>query len=373
MPIIEQDFMELTENLDLEAFWEENVRATPSPPTSRAARSPSRRTITGSSSLWTCPSTLRYYHDKRLPRRAAQGESTPSHSEYVGRAFFNEDTWETRATAHRKSLRLLLHLPRRRHAVAHTRHERIPTNSPASSTKPKPPTCARGRLPEPYLAEWEARKAAGKPLPRLGTGSRGPATIMTSVLKPETVFYWMYDHPDLMRRFRDILAEKMVEFNTMLREFSGNDRARLVDHRRQLRALQPQTLPRVLLPRPRARARRDGPRRCPPLPALRQRDGPPAGNAVRSGHPRRQLRPDRGRRPHPREDARRLHPRATAADDAAQRQPGGHQSSSVIYDFEKAGANGGLEIATAGSLAAGTGVGRMRYLMKVVQEHCRYD
>jgi uroporphyrinogen decarboxylase len=45
----------------------------------------------------------------------------------------------------------------------------------------------------------------------------------------------------------------------------------------------------------------------------------------------------------------------------------------LLDDFAKAGASGGLEIATAGSLAAGTGVGRMRWLMKLVQENCRYD
>ena len=45
----------------------------------------------------------------------------------------------------------------------------------------------------------------------------------------------------------------------------------------------------------------------------------------------------------------------------------------VIGDFQTAGTQGRLVIATAGSLAAGTGVGRMRWLMAVVQEHCRYD
>ena len=45
----------------------------------------------------------------------------------------------------------------------------------------------------------------------------------------------------------------------------------------------------------------------------------------------------------------------------------------VIDDFEKAGATGGLEVTTAGSLAAGTGVGRMRWFMQLVQEECRYD
>ena len=45
----------------------------------------------------------------------------------------------------------------------------------------------------------------------------------------------------------------------------------------------------------------------------------------------------------------------------------------IIDDFEKAGATGGLNVTTAGSLAAGTGVGRMRWFIKVVQEECRYD
>jgi hypothetical protein len=80
----------------------------------------------------------------------------------------------------------------------------------------------RWAFSEPFMREWGQRKAAGKPLPALGGGSRGPATIMTSVLRPETVFLWMYDHPGLMRRFRDVLARKMVELNRALRSFSGN-------------------------------------------------------------------------------------------------------------------------------------------------------
>jgi len=41
----------------------------------------------------------------------------------------------------------------------------------------------------------------GKPLPKLGGGSRGPATIITSVLSAKDVIFWMEDHPELMRRF----------------------------------------------------------------------------------------------------------------------------------------------------------------------------
>jgi len=44
----------------------------------------------------------------------------------------------------------------------------------------------------------------------------------------------------------------------------------------------------------------------------------------------------------------------------------------VIADCRKAGGNGRLNVTTAGSLAAGTGVGRMRWFMQVVQECCRY-
>jgi uroporphyrinogen decarboxylase len=42
----------------------------------------------------------------------------------------------------------------------------------------------------------------------------------------------------------------------------------------------------------------------------------------------------------------------------------------IVDDFQKAGQTGGLTTTTAGSLAAGTGVGRMRWMMQVVQEHC---
>ena len=77
-------------------------------------------------------------------------------------------------------------------------------------------------FPAEFLAEWDERRREGRPLPRLGEGSRGPATIMTSVLHPETAVLWMLDHPELMRRFRDVLAAKMVELNSVLRQFSGN-------------------------------------------------------------------------------------------------------------------------------------------------------
>jgi uroporphyrinogen decarboxylase len=44
----------------------------------------------------------------------------------------------------------------------------------------------------------------------------------------------------------------------------------------------------------------------------------------------------------------------------------------VVADFRKAGLNGLLVLTTAGSLAAGTGVGRIRWFLRTIQEECRY-
>ena len=40
----------------------------------------------------------------------------------------------------------------------------------------------------------------------------------------------------------------------------------------------------------------------------------------------------------------------------------------IVADFRKAGGDGRLNVTTAGSLAAGTGVGRMRWFMQTVQQ-----
>ena len=45
----------------------------------------------------------------------------------------------------------------------------------------------------------------------------------------------------------------------------------------------------------------------------------------------------------------------------------------IVDDFEKGGDHGKMIVTTAGSLAGGTGVGRMRWFMKVVQDRCRYQ
>jgi uroporphyrinogen decarboxylase len=196
---------------------------------------------------------------------------------------------------------------------------------------------------------------------------------MTSILKPETLFYWSVDHPDLLRRFSDMLGEKMVAFNQILREFSGNqnpgwwitdDNCALFNKRLYRMYCYP-VLERVLG----AMAPGEGTRRYQHsdsamghLLELQYSLGIRAvnyGPTVDAGLIREKM-PDAwicGQLPP-------MLLRDGTPDEIRQR---------VVGDFQKAGAMGGMEVTTAGSLAAGTGVDRMRWLMKVVQDECRYN
>lgn len=370
LAIIEQAFMDLTHGLDVEAFWEENTHChafTTAKPRCSLSFSPDDHWIFEFAHV---PSTLRYYHDKPY-RDALHREVNAVTAEYVGRTFFSEDTWE--------------HNPQRIENLFgcyFTYHEHsTPWLTPVTEDpdefaevldRAEATDLETWCLPPEYLAEWQARQAAGQPMPRLGGGSRGPATVMTSVLKPETVFFWIYDHPDLMHRFRDILAEKMVELNTILRRFSGNDHPgwSILDDNSAL--FNPQMYREYCLPVLKrvmdALAPGDAPRYQHSDSAMghlldQQYElgiravnyGPTVDAALI-----RQKMPDayiNGQMPP-------FLLRDGSADDIRQR---------VIEDFQKAGAAGGLNVTTAGSLAAGTGVGRMRWFMQLVQQECRYD
>jgi len=369
MPIIESEFMELTAGLDAQAFWIENAACE-----DFATRKPRCALSFSPDDHWLfefmrAPSTLRYYQDKPY-RDQLHREANAVTLQYVGRTFFDEDTWLT-------SPKRIENLFGSEFAYTEggTPWLTHVTNDPAEFARvldrAEATDIAQWALPDDYLREWEERKAAGKFLPLLGTGSRGPATIMTSVLHPETVFLWMYDHPDLMRRFRDILAVKMVELNQVLRAFSGNtavgwwitDDNSALFNRKLYREYCVPVLQKVL----------DA---MAPLGARRYQHSDSAmghlldeqralginsvnyGPTVDAGLIREKM-PDaliNGQTPP-------LLVREGTPDEIKAR---------VIADFEKAGATGGLIVTTAGSLAAGTGVGRMRWYMQMVQDHCRY-
>jgi len=370
MSIIEPEFMGLTAQLDLQAFWEEEELCqgfTTTKPRCGVHFSPDDHWLF---EFMQVPSTLRYYQDKAY-RDDLHRQANAITREFVGRAFFEEDTWEF--------------APRRIENLFGCefsyREGGTPWLVPVTSDpgefsrildRAAGTDLQTWAFPAEFLAEWESRQAAGEEMPRLGTGSRGPATIMTSVLDVETVFFWFYDHPDLMARFSGILAAKMIELNNVLRDFSGNtqpgwwitdDNSALFNRRLYAQYCVP-VLEKVL-------------------------DAMAPGDAYRYQHSDSAMghlldyQYKLGIREvnyGPEVDAAAIRQAMPDAMIHGQLPPfllrNGTPSEiqvRIISDFEKAGAGGGLTVTTAGSLAAGTGVGRMRWMMQVVQYHCRYD
>ena len=370
MAIIENEFMELTKALDLEAFWAENERCqafTTGKPRCSASFSPDDHWIF---EFMQVPSTLRYYEDKAY-RDALHREVNQLTRRYVGQTYFEEDTFQNSP----KRIENLFdceftYLEGSTPWLTHATND--PDTFAAILDKAETTDLATWSLPEAYLSEWEQRQKEGRPLPLLGRGSRGPATIMTSVLHPEVCLYWLYDYPDLMRRFRDILAEKMVAFNQILRDFSGNtelgwwitdDNSTLFSPSLYREFCYP-VLEKVL-------------NALAPSDALRyQHSDSTMGHLLEMQYQLGIRSVNYG----PEVDVALIREKMPEALINGHLPPfllrnGGPEAvrERIVADFEKAGSGGGLNVTTAGSLAAGTGVGRMRWFMLVVQEHCRYD
>jgi uroporphyrinogen decarboxylase len=368
--IIEPEFMELTADLDVKSFWAENAACeafTTNKPRCAISFAPDDHWLF---EFMRVPSTLRYYQDKTY-RDAMHRETNRATLQYVGQAFFEEDTWVTSP----KRIENLFgsefsYTDNSTPWLAHVTDD--PDEFAQILDRAEATDVESWALPDAYRREWEERQARGLPMPALGAGSRGPATIMTSVLHPETVFYWIYDHPELMRRFRDILARKMVELNLVLRAFSGNsdpgwwitdDNSALFNrklYREYCFPVLEQVLAAMAPPGSRRYQHSDS-----AMGHLLDQQRELGINSVNYGPEVdvgliREKMPEAVINGHtPPLLLRNASPEAIKA--------------RVISDFEKAAATGGLIVTTAGSLAAGTGVGRMRWYMKLVQDHCRYS
>jgi uroporphyrinogen decarboxylase len=374
MPIIEQDFMELTKDLDLSGFWEENAAC------QRFTRDKTRCAVSfAPDDHWifefeSVPSTLRYYQDKQYRDDLHRAVNSVT-EEHLGTTFFSEDTWE--------------HEPKRIENLFRCEFSYQEGGTPWFSPVTRDPAefaaildeaestdMARWALPPGYREEWDRRAAAGKEMPDLGTGSRGPGTIMSSILDPTDLFIWMYDHPDLMHRFRDILAAKMVELNTFFREFSGNDSPGwwITDDNSAL--FNPDLYAEYCVPVLTAVLDAMAPLGLDP-PAWRYQHSDSAmGHLLDQQYALGIREVNYG----PEVDPGLIREKMPDAYIVGQMPPFLLRNGTpeeirekVIYDFQAAGETGGLEIATAGSVAAGTGIGRMRWLMKLTRDECRYD
>jgi uroporphyrinogen decarboxylase len=195
---------------------------------------------------------------------------------------------------------------------------------------------------------------------------------MTSVVAPDVLLYWAFDHPALFARFSEVLARKMVELNRALRKFSGNDEPGWWITDDNCALFSPDLYREYCYP---------------VLEAVLAEFAP--GDALRYQHSDSAMA-------HLLDQQRALGINqvnygptidvALIREKMPEAMIFGHLppfllrngtaeevEERIIDDFAKAGAGGGMKVVTAGSLAAGTGVGRMRWYMQVVQEHCRYD
>ena len=316
------------------------------------------------------PSTLRYYQDKAY-RDGLHKEVKEILRQYVGWAGSSEDTWQHQPRRIENLFRCEFSY-RERSTPWLTRVTDDPDEFARILDKAEEVDLRTWSFPDEYLDEWERRKAEGKPLPKLGSGSRGPATIMTSVIESSVLLLWLYDYPDLITRFRDVLAEKMIEFNGILREFSGNDEAgwSITDDNSALfspglyREYCFPVLHKVLDVMAPGEARRS------------QHSDSAMGHLLDQQYELGIRAVNYG----PEVDAGLIREKMPDAYIQGHMPPFLLRNGSpeeihqrVIADFRKAGANGGLDVTTAGSLAAGTGVGRVRWFMKVVQDECQYN
>jgi uroporphyrinogen decarboxylase len=379
--MLDHEFLDLTSHLDLPAFWVENeycfvFNDSASTGIDAPGMHQPRCPLTFSPDdhwlfeLLNVTSTIRYYHDKPYRddlHRQANALTQP----YIGKAFFDEDTWE--------------HSPRRienlfdcefTYTEGSTPWLTPATDDPDQFTRildrAETTDLAEWAFPKSFLREWEQHKAQGNPLQILGSGSRGPATIMTSILGPEKVFFWIYDHPALMQRFRELLTRKMIELNQVLRAFSGNDKAGwwITDDNSALfnRRLYHEYCFPVLAAVLEAFAPGDAYRyqhSDSSMGHLLDEQRALGINSVNYG---------------PNVDAALIRQKLPEAIINGQLPPFLLRNGSldeirqrICTDFQKAGIPGKMAIATAGSLAAGTTLGRMRWLMQCVQVDCRYD
>lgn len=371
MPLIEPEFMHLARDLDADAFWAENRLC------QRRDEAKPRCALAGvgSDDHWLFEflgvgSTLRYYRDKPF-RDGLHREANALMWEHLRVRPYDEDTWTTAP----KRIENLFGCEFAYHEGGTPWFMPV-TADPAEFARvldrAEATDIESWALPEAYLAEWESRRAAGRAMPALGTGARGPATVITSVLDPQVALLWCIDEPELMDRFARVLTQGYLRLNRRLRAFSGfsgsswwitDDNCCLFNPRQYRRFCQPvlRAVMNEFAPLPGgSRYQHSDSAMAHHLDAQREL----GIDAVNYG---------------PEIDPARIRERMPEAVIHGHMPPFLLRNASpeairerVASDFAAVGAGGRLVIATAGSIPAGTGIGRLRWLMRCVQAETRY-
>jgi uroporphyrinogen decarboxylase len=371
MTIMDPDFLELSRDLDAESFWAENSLCTrPGEDKPRCALASVTSDDHWLFSFLGVVSTLRYYRDKSW-RDDLHRQANALMWEHLRVRAYDEDSWETAP----KRIENLFGCEFAYHEGGTPWFVPV-TSDPAEFARildrAEAIDIESWCLPEAYLAEWERRKAAGGKMPHLGTGSRGPATVITSVLDPQVALIWCIDEPELMDRFTRVLTQGYLRLARRLRAFSGcawngwwitDDNCCLFNPKQYRRFCMP-VLRAVLeefAPLPDGwRYQHSDSAMAHHLDAQRE-----LGIGKVNYGPEIDPRVIRARMPEAVIDGH-LPPfllRNGSPEDIRAR---------VRSDFAAVGAGGRLNIATAGSIPAGTGLGRLRWLMRCVRDETRY-
>ncbi|MFW6269637.1 MAG: uroporphyrinogen decarboxylase family protein [Bacillota bacterium] len=81
---------------------------------------------------------------------------------------------------------------------------------------------------EAFPENWQEKKdkyeeITGKKIKIGGSGSRGPATMATSILGTTNTCMYIMDEPDVMDEFFNILGSKLIEYHKVLMEDTGKE------------------------------------------------------------------------------------------------------------------------------------------------------
>jgi len=204
-------------------------------------------------------------------------------------------------------------------------------------------------------------------------GSRGPATIGTSVCGTTEYLYWLVDYPADMERFGEVLAHTLIRYHRIVEQAAGviyrgyywlDDNCALLSPAMYERFCLP-VMRRVFAefaPRPEDRRyQHSDSAMAHLLPVLTRLDFHAVnfGPTVSAAEIRRHM---------PRTEIHGQVAPATLRDGSPE-----DIIAEVRRDFDAVGADGGLVITTAGSISCGTSLQSIRWFMFAVQQYARYD
>lgn len=210
--------------LDVQAFWKENSQCF-EPFSRNKPRVPISYWLDDHFLLeeMRLPSTRRYYQDASY-RKKINKECNDRVEKILGKRFYNEDEE-------------LFLSPNRFEVILGAHWEITEGGTPWLESKvegiedvkkmieiAQKLDMRKAAFPEGWQEEKARYEAiTGNKLKLGGNGSRGPATMATSILGTTNTCMFMMDEPEIMDEFFKVLGDKLIEYHTALMEDTGHN------------------------------------------------------------------------------------------------------------------------------------------------------